>query len=398
MSTNTIFQNRLVFLDNIRYLIVLLVVVLHVGVGYSHLVPWWYVVDSNPSVFFDILSLWLDGFLMPVLFFLAGYFALASIQQKTVGTFLVTKWKRLLIPWFFGVFFLVPVMPYIYHYTRTTIPVSFGEFWLAFVKSAADLKIVVASPNDFSNEINTIIAFNHHHLWFISLLLFFFIGFALLYHIKSKFSKPTPPHDCEDTSIPSIWIVLFTAGIVISFSVILVNYFIHSFAWTNIYNVLVFQPTRLPLYLGFFWLGIYAYSKNWFTKHNLPGSLRVWFIACIILSLILLEIVINIYTEENSIYLIIAHGFVRTFQVMAWLVFLILFAHRYWNQPSKINQNLARNSYGIYLIHLPIVVLFQCLFFSINMSIFFKFGIILLLSTLLSYGVNHYLIRHIKIV
>jgi len=394
--TNPISQNRLVFLDNLRYFIVLLVVIVHVGISYANIVPWWYVVDANKHSFFDGLGIVLDSFIMPVMFFIAGYFALSSQRRRTMGAFMIAKLKRLGIPWFFGVFFLVPVMPYMYHYTRAITPLSFWEFWQGFVKSAGDFNLTLGDPNRFTNDMNSMNAFLHHHLWFISLLLFFFIGFALLYQIKSKFWGSRK--QSKDTSIQAMWIALFTTGIVISLSVTLINYFISELAWVNFYNVLIFQPTRFPLYLGLFALGIYASSKNWFTKHDLPGSLLIWFIASLILLFILLGVLAGIFEKiyaANPIpfRLIFMHGFVRTFFVLAFLVFLISFTQRYWNRSSKIHQNLAASSYDIYLLHLPIVVIFQFLFLTVNISIFFKFAIIVLLSISLSYGISHYFIR-----
>jgi glucans biosynthesis protein C len=394
--TNNTFQNRLVFLDNLRYLIVLLVVVLHVSVGYSNGVPWWYVVDFEQSWFFDFLNFVLDSFIMPVLFFIAGYFALSSLRQKTMRAFIATKLKRLGIPFILCVFFLVPIMPYFYHYTRATTPLSFEAFWLGFVKSIGDFQITIAEPSNLTNDVNLMNEFGHHHLWFISLLLFFCIGFALLYQLKAQFSATTP--DKQNTSMQSIWVVLLTVGLFISLSVIAVNYFISAFAWANFYHVLVFQPVRLPLYLGLFGLGIYAYSKNWLTQHALPGSLVMWFMACMILLLILLGVIFKIFdiisddlTNPIPFWLIATHSVIRTFLVLAWLVFLISLTHRYWNRPSKLDQSLAANSYYIYLIHLPIVVILQFVFLEVDISIFIKFSVIVFLSILLSYGISHFL-------
>jgi peptidoglycan/LPS O-acetylase OafA/YrhL len=390
-------QTRLVFLDNLRYLLVLLVVVLHVSISYSNGLPWWYIVDSNKSPFFDLLIIVFDSFLMPGLFFMAGYFALSSLQRKkTAGAFIVAKLKRLGIPWFLSVFLLVPIMPYFYHYTRAATPLSFGTFWLGFVKSVGNFKLTLVEPSNLTHNANLMNEFGHHHLWFISLLLFFFIGFALLYQLKAQFSTPTSHN--HNSKIQSIWVVLLIVGIIISLSVIVINYFIFSFAWVSIYNVLLFQPVRLPLYLGLFGLGIYAYSKNWLTQHRLPGSLLMWFIACLVLTFILfgiiakiLAIISNDATSPIPFWLIATHGTVRTFLGLAWLVLLLSLTQRYWNRPTKSDQNLAASSYYIYIIHLPIVVIFQYLFLAVNISIFVKFSLIVCLSILLSYGISHFL-------
>jgi fucose 4-O-acetylase-like acetyltransferase len=146
--TNSVSQNRLVFLDNLRYFMVLLVVILHVSISYAN-VPWWYVIDANKHSFFGSLINLLDSFLMPVLFFISGYFALTSQRRRTMGAFMIAKLKRLGNPLFFGLFLLVPVMPYMYHYTRAITPLSFWEFWQGFVKSAGDFNLTLDDPNRF---------------------------------------------------------------------------------------------------------------------------------------------------------------------------------------------------------------------------------------------------------
>ncbi len=379
---------------------VLLVVVYHVSVAYSSAAPIWYVMDSDRSLFFDLLFAVLDVFMMPVLFFIAGYFALHSQRQKTMGVFIAAKLKRLGIPWLFGAVFLVPVLCYFYFYSRTTTPLSFWTFWQDFLKSMGDLQIVFIDYNLYdvnfmNNYTNYMNHFSPRYLWFISLLLFFFIGFALLYQIKSQFFGSNSRQNAEKTSTHSIWIALFIAGIVISLSTTFINSFFSEFAWVDIYNLLTFQVSRFPVYLVLFVLGIYAYSKNWFTKHELPGSVVAWFIACVILLLIFLGIfyyIFETYIEANNpipFELNLIFGFVRAFLVIAFLVFLNSFACRYWNRATKMEQNLAANSYAIYIIHMPIVVIFQFAFLSVNISIFLKFGIIVLLSILVSYGISH---------
>jgi uncharacterized membrane protein YcfT len=59
--------DRIIFFDNIRYLMVLLVVVLHSACGYSNYTTFWAVNDTN-SIIFDYLLGILGVFLMPTLF------------------------------------------------------------------------------------------------------------------------------------------------------------------------------------------------------------------------------------------------------------------------------------------------------------------------------------------
>jgi glucan biosynthesis protein C len=125
--------NRVGFFDNIRYLIVLLVVVLHSACAYSNNTQWWTVNDAN-SIFFDYLLGVLGVFLMPTLFFIAGYFALTSLQQKGKWLFIKSKLIRLGLPWLLGVILMVPMINYIHFYSRD-YPVSLLSLWGRFVKN-----------------------------------------------------------------------------------------------------------------------------------------------------------------------------------------------------------------------------------------------------------------------
>ena len=92
-------SNRLYFLDNLRVVAIILVVVLHGSMTYMAYAPtWWYVVDPNNSEIFTQLVLLIDVPIMPILFFLAGYFALPSLQKRGVKLFLKEKFVRIGIP------------------------------------------------------------------------------------------------------------------------------------------------------------------------------------------------------------------------------------------------------------------------------------------------------------
>ena len=100
---------RIVFLDNIRYLMIVFVVVYHSVAAYSTVAPWWGVHDGSFSMA-DIIRELFDVFMMPVIFFISGYFALPSLEKQGVKGFIKDKGKRLLIPWALGVFVVTPLI------------------------------------------------------------------------------------------------------------------------------------------------------------------------------------------------------------------------------------------------------------------------------------------------
>jgi len=102
---------RVAFLDHIRYLMVLLVVIYHSVAAYSTVAPHWAYHDTS-FLAADIIRELLDVFMMPVLFFVAGYFALPSLEKKGLWAFLKDKIARLLVPWALAVLIFMPLVLY----------------------------------------------------------------------------------------------------------------------------------------------------------------------------------------------------------------------------------------------------------------------------------------------
>ena len=111
---------RLYALDNLRSLIIVLVVVFHASMSYMMFAPsWWYVVDTKQSLGFFCFVMICDVFMMPAMFLLAGYFALPSLLRQGQDAFIREKAKRVGIPWVVGTLFLAPVTTYFIWLSRT---------------------------------------------------------------------------------------------------------------------------------------------------------------------------------------------------------------------------------------------------------------------------------------
>jgi peptidoglycan/LPS O-acetylase OafA/YrhL len=74
--------NRIVFLDNIRSLMVILVLIFHSGASYGASVQFWPFHENNPNGMIDLFMFICDVFFMAILFFVAGYFAPPDFQKK----------------------------------------------------------------------------------------------------------------------------------------------------------------------------------------------------------------------------------------------------------------------------------------------------------------------------
>ena len=106
--------NRINFLGNLRGFVVVLVIVLHGSLTYMLNAPaWWYVINPQNSLLFTAIVLLIDVPIMQIMFFVAGYFAMPSLQKRGAAGFVREKLLRIGIPWLLGVLLLTPPTTYL---------------------------------------------------------------------------------------------------------------------------------------------------------------------------------------------------------------------------------------------------------------------------------------------
>jgi len=382
--------DRVVFFDNIRYLMVLLVVVLHSACGYSNYTRWWTVDDSN-SIFFDYLLGVLDVFLMPTLFFIAGFFAWPSLQKKGKWLFIKSKLRRLAIPWLLGICLLVPIINYIHYYSRD-YPTSLLSLWLKFVGNIEGALLLhtgfISSPTQF----------HQHIFWFISLLLLFFVVFAILHDAKKGWHPNELPSTVPQApTTRSILFVLCLVSVLTAFLTFIIYAVFHENPnkdpWIMVANLIQFQASKIVLYISCFSVGIYACYKKWFSNGKTPGHFIFW--TALSTGLMFCQVKVMVFLMGNfSVGLAFGWVLMRSLLVFTILLALIAFGIKHWNSPSEFSRQLAANSYNIYLLHLLFVILAQLLLLKwFDISIFIKFGTVALSAILLSYLTSQYAIR-----
>lgn len=112
-------QARLDWVDNLRTMAILLVVNMHVCVTYSHVGSWYYLAPPDPSIDEKIpFAFWqghLQAFFMGLLFFIGGYFAHRSLTRRGPRHFLIERFRRLGIPTLIYMLVLHPFIVLVLH-------------------------------------------------------------------------------------------------------------------------------------------------------------------------------------------------------------------------------------------------------------------------------------------
>ncbi len=380
---------RVTFMDNLRYLMVVLVIVYHAVAAYAIVAPHWTIHDTTTFAA-DIIRELFDVFMMPVLFFAAGYFTLTSLEKKGVWEFLKDKVKRILIPWALAVLIVAPLALY-------DQPVKlirpFWKYWLWYLgQFEIRLRFTQAPVGPTTQMI----------YWFLSLLFAFFLVFALVYALVRKW-RGTVIHPAarKVESGNSILIALVTFGLLMSVAYFVLLLFVPDSSWFTLYMFLEFQVTRLVPYAGAFAFGVYAQSREWFTDGKPLGSLTLWGAVSAVLAVTYLMFGQPMFadtagTANLSTGYLLAFALLRSFLLLSLMVVFVSFGVRYWNYANKLDQQLAATSYNIYLVHVFIVIALQAALLGwTGGPVPIKIAIVFLAAFALSFAISRWILaRH----
>jgi glucan biosynthesis protein C len=106
-----------------------LLIFYHVGMVF---VPWdFHVKTAHPASWVAIPMLATNSWRLMLLFVVSGYASRALLgKSERVGAFIGSRNKRLLIPLLFGIFFVIPLQPWVEVTTKYGYAQSLGWFWL----------------------------------------------------------------------------------------------------------------------------------------------------------------------------------------------------------------------------------------------------------------------------
>jgi glucan biosynthesis protein C len=382
---------RVTFMDNLRYLMVVLVIAYHAVAAYAIVAPHWTVHD-NTMFAADIIRELFDVFMMPILFFAAGYFTLTSLEKKGVWIFLEDKVKRILIPWALAVFIVAPLALY----DQPVKPIQpFWKYWLWYLGQFEIRLRYTQTPAGATTQMI---------YWFLSLLFAFFLVSALVYALVRKWrGTGFQPVAHKFESGNSILIALVSFGLLMSAAYFVLLLLVPDSSWFTLYMFLEFQVTRLVPYAGAFAFGIYAQSHGWFTDGKPLGSLAIWGTVSIVLAVAYLAFGQPVFadtagTANLSAGYLLAFAFLRSFLLLSLLVVFVSFGLRYWNRANKLDQQLAATSYNIYLVHFFIVVALQMALLEwVGGLVPIKIAIVFLAALVLSFGISRWILaRHAR--
>ncbi|MCP4131969.1 MAG: acyltransferase family protein [bacterium] len=400
---NSEINTRINFFDTLRYLLALSIIIFHASLAYSgH--PWWPVAEKTTSTAAEWTMVFLGAFTMSFFFYIAGYFALPVIEKAGTRAFLKRKALKLGIPWFICVLTICPILPFVYHYTRNnfTVPMNYADFWLELHRGALSFNTGTIGSMKQLMETN---GFYLRYMWFLSLLLLFFLLFALVYYCtKNRFKKKRDSLSLVKPQRSSALKIIICMGL-LTFIISSLLLFLVKAATPGITdmeplfslgNIIQFKVTRVFNYAAYFSLGIVTYNRKWIEREIFPGRLLTWAVSLGMLTIayICLYEQLQLYRDTDRAMPIGISLFALTnFITISAIGFSCSCAAKY-NSLININKRLFSVSYELYLVHYPFVILLQLIFFAVpGIPAGIKFLIVSVVSLLCSHAASLYLLK-----
>jgi peptidoglycan/LPS O-acetylase OafA/YrhL len=370
LSAKTPEEVRIFYINNLKILLTVLVVLHHSFITYGAPGSWYFTEKTVLKPALVVMTLFVasnQAFFMGFFFFLSGLFIEPSIDKKGARKFMMDRFKRLGIPLVFYSIVLSPSLNYLAEHYGKGEHRSFLEYM-----------------SGYSHWIDFGV------LWFVAALLIFSLLFVFLktnlsLHAVSRFPLP------GDKSMLVFALILG-----------LISYWVRGYfpiGWTL--KPLGFQLGHFPQYGFLFMAGILASRNKWLEGITYQQGLR-WMGLAFIFMIIVFPLLYLIKIQTNSSDASFRGNFAWQSLVAAeWeqitgislIVGLLGIARRRWNGQTAFESTLARASYGVYIFHPVVLIALALLVQAISVEPLFKLLFVAPLAVILTFALAGALIK-----
>lgn len=341
--------NRIVYIDFIKVFLTIMVVAHHAGQAYGNTGGVWLVNDNPKLEYLRSFFFFNAAYMMGFYFFISGYFTYHSFRKKSLKKYLNDKLLRLGVPL---IFFALLV---------------FGP--IHYLTSGSDINYFSFISNIYVNHPPLLIG----HLWFVaSLLLYSIIYIFIVQLIKIRFQFGIS----FKYWYPLIYLMLLIPMNVLVRQSFPIDYWV---TW-----LIPIEVAHVPQYLSLFFLGALFNKTGWLNSIK-PISSFVYMIIGLI-----------VFFSKDFIYQYIpslwAESIIESFLCVGLCLGFISIFKIGFNKTNAIFKLLSDNSYGIYLLHLLIVISLQAMLIGVDLNSNIKFILVTIFGVILSCALS-YLLR-----
>jgi len=340
--TQSASPSRLAWIDNLRTVMIVLVVNMHACVTYSHVGSWYRMENPEPAMPVKIAFIFWQGhlqaFFMGLLFFLAGVFAHGSLERRGFKAFLRERATRLGLP---SLLFMLLIQPFMIHvllgHPHVADRPSLGVLYERYIASG---RILSGSGP----------------MWFALALLCFCAALASVRVWKpARLATSNSGNDAPGGA------ALLGFGALLVLSTFLVR--LVQPIGTNVLN---FQLCFFPQYIAAFAVGVAAGKRGWLEALATSQRVRIAGWLGFVGGPLLLAVVawLGGPPRENGPNLYAGGWNVRALAMAGWEQFaglgialgLMAWFHRRCTSSGRVATWLSERAFAVYLLHAPVLV------------------------------------------
>ena len=361
---------RLFFIDNLRILLITLVMMIHLSITYGGAGSWYYN-EGRADLLSSILLSWHNGtvqaFSMGLFFLLAGYFTPGPYDRKGPRAFLKDRLLRLGIPILCYDFIIGPLA--VWPLIKTGVWPSAGSY-RDYLKGYYSRFHIGTGP-----------------LWFAEALLIFALAYALWRWVAGSKAKPLGMALPGNMAIAAFALALG----VVSFAVRI---------WLPIgwaFRPLNLQFPFFPQYICLFIVGVMAYRRDWLTR--IPDSMgRLWLFISIGMVLLVFPalVVVGGGTDGNIApftgglhWQCLGYALWEQVTGVAIMIALLALFRKYINHQGRLAHAASAGAYTAYIIHGPLIILVALALRSVTLYPLLKFALAVAISAPLCFAVSN---------
>lgn len=353
-------QNRIDSFDKIRVTASILNVLLHVLVPFMvyNTGMWPFSYGNSKIILPDVIVFIIHNSNMNIFFFMSGFFSVFLLNKcQNLETFILNRVKKIIIPFIIAWLLLIPIIlisfPIAKDIQNSNLQFDFNEW----IKQAIYLFVQYKVPTA--------------HLWFM----FYWCIYFLIFIILNSYSK-------TKNLIQKLSTFLKPEGLIIILIVLSFGCRMYT-SDSIILNPLSIIPelASLLFYLLYFITGYFSY---YWLLNNVQLKLKpnhIFLFSILSTSVTLLCLHLFKQSIYNSMHLKLVLVLFSTLSSISNSISIILLSKRI--KSTLIPVMLLKSTYWIYLLHIPVLMIFQILILYFNFTFFTS----LILSISIPYAV-----------
>ena len=364
-------HSRLLFVDNIRTMLTIQVILFHLMIIYAGTGSWIYTEGGEDFVtglvgaYFVVVS---QAYFMGLFLLISAYFVPGAYERKGSKRFLTDRLIRLGLPLAFYSWIISPLLVYLV--LRVTEGLSLP--WWSYLPGLEYEAYIGSGP-----------------LWFVETLLIF----TLLYALWRRLARPSPGATAPAAAFPgNASIVLF--ALLMGAAGFLVRLWRPIF-WN--FTPLNLQFPFFAQYIAMFIVGLVAYRRNWLV--SMPDSVgRLWLGIGVLVILLFWPMVLAGGMEIEPFlggwrWQALAYAILESFVCLGVCIGLVYLFRRYADRQGKLATALSRNAYGAYIVHGFVITAIALAGRDIALYPLLKWALASLLAIPLCFGLSSLLIK-----